>query len=164
MHINGTGTQLTAAGIGKMTAAGASQHSPQKNDRRPHLLHQHFGDRIRTQVPHLYCHGMFLHGAPAAQVCQDPACRKYICQAGTIFQNRFAVTEQRSRQNGQGTVFCPMEKNFSLQRFAALNYQFLQTASPLFIFSVCSFDRIGEMCRQAGFLQCFPRSYLDFAF
>ena len=82
----------------------------------------------------------------------------------THLQNRFAVTEQRSRQNGQGTVFCPMEKNFSLQRFAALNHQFLQTASPLFIFSVCSFDRIGEMFLQAGFLQCFPRSYLDFAF
>ena len=133
VHINGTGTQLTAAGIGQVAAAGTPQHSAQKNDGRAHLLHQRLRNGIRAQISDLHRHRVFLYHTAAAQMGQNSAGGKYIRQPGAIFQSRLAVTEQRPRQNRQGAVFRPVQKDLTLQRYAAFDHQFLQSASPLFI-------------------------------
>ena len=137
MHINGARPEFTAAGIRNVAAAGTPQHCAQKNNRRTHLLHQCLRNGIRTQIAHAHRHGMLLHHTAAAQMGQNPAGGKYIRQPGTILQNRLTVTEQCPCQNRQSAVFCSVQKDLSLQRYAALNHQFLQSASPLFIFSVC---------------------------
>ena len=108
VHVNGTGAKLASAGVRHMTGSGTPQHRPQKNNGGAHLLHQRLRNGVAAQRPHLHRHGVFLNGTPPAQMGENPARCKDICQARTIFQCRFAVAQQCSGEDGQGAVFGTM--------------------------------------------------------
>ena len=135
MHINGSWAKFAATRIGQRTTSIPPQQCPQKNNRRPHFLHQGFGNLHAVHTVRLNAGNMPFHGTATAQCRQNPARRKNIRQTGTIFQHSFSTAEQRSCKNGQHTIFCPLQRHCSLQRNAACNHQFLHPHHLKFFFS-----------------------------
>lgn len=131
-----------------MTAAGASQHSPQK------MIEDRISCISTSGIVSAHKSRTCTVTVCSCTVHRQPRCVRIRHAANTsVRRGQFSRTVSPSQSSVPArmgrALFLPHEEKFLPPAVCRPQSPVLQTASPLFIFSVCSFDRIGEMCRQA---------------
>ena len=120
VQVDGPGAQLTAAGIGEGGLPHPGGQRAQKHNGGPHGPHTALVNGGARGLPGIHHQFLPLPAAAGPQVLEDVHGGVHVGQAGTVANHHRLGGQQAPRQNGEHTVFRPLDPPCPLQRGAAL--------------------------------------------